>query len=112
MPNNFTNMLIGEYIHSVDSKGRTSLPSKFKTMMGERVVLSRGFDKTLTVYTLEAWEKLNEKLSSLSISKEAERRFARFMLSGAVEVEVDKQGRIRIPDFLRDYAEINDKKVV
>ena len=104
-------MLIGEYTHSIDAKGRTSLPSKFKTEMGTRVILSRGLDKTIAVYTEESWKKLNEKLAQLSITKPAEREFARFMLSGAVEVELDKQGRVRIPDFLKEHAEI-DKKLV
>ena len=104
-------MLIGEYTHSIDEKGRTSLPSKFKAEMGVRVFLSRGLDKTISVYTEESWKKINEKLANLSITKEAERKFSRFMLSGAIEVELDKQGRIRIPDFLREYAGLG-KKIV
>ena len=104
-------MLIGEYTHSIDDKGRTSLPSKFKSEMGARVYLSRGLDDTIAVYTEDSWRELNEKLSKLSITKESERQFKRFMLSGAQEMELDKQGRIRIPDFLKEHAGI-EKKVV
>ncbi len=105
-------MLIGEFTHSIDDKGRTSLPSKFKGEMGTRVVLSRGLEKTITVYTEESWKKMNEKLSeTLSLTNPKHREFSRFMLSGAQEVELDKQGRIRVPDFLKEYAEL-DKKLV
>ena len=105
-------MLIGEFTHSIDDKGRTSLPSKFKTEMGTRVVLSRGLENTITVYTEESWKKMNEKLSEhLSLTNPKHREFSRFMLSGAQEVEVDKQGRVRIPEFLKDYAGLTKKLV-
>lgn len=104
-------MLIGEFTHSIDEKGRTSLPSKFKTEMGARVILSRGLDETISVYTEEAWKKLNEKLSeTLSMTNPAHRKFHRFITS-ASEVDLDKQGRVRIPDFLKEHANIA-KKVV
>jgi len=103
-------MLIGEFTHSIDEKGRVSLPSKFKTEMGSRVILSRGMDKTISVYTESSWKDLNEKMSQLSITKEADRKFKRFMLSGE-EFDLDKQGRIRVPDFLQDYAGIEKKLV-
>ena len=103
-------MLIGEFTHSIDEKGRVSLPSKFKTEMGSRVILSRGMENTISVYTEESWKEMNEKLSQLSITKEADRKFKRFMLSGE-EFDLDKQGRIRIPDFLKEYAGIEKKLV-
>lgn len=104
-------MLIGEYHHSVDSKNRISLPAKFRTTMGETVVINRGIDNCLSVYTQEAWQEMLDKLSSLSMTKANEREFSRFMLSGAAEVSVDSQGRVLVPDNLKEYAGI-DKKVV
>lgn len=103
-------MLIGEFTHSIDDKGRVSLPSKFKNEMGSRVILSRGLENTISVYTENSWKEMNEKLSQLSITKEADRKFKRFMLSGE-EFDLDKQGRIRVPDFLKEYSGI-DKKLV
>lgn len=99
-------MFIGEYIHKMDAKGRTALPSKFKKNIGESLIITRGFDDSLTVYTKDSWKKISEKLSELSITKKAERGFTRFMLAGAVEVEPDKQGRVLIPEYLRQYAGI------
>ena len=104
-------MFIGEYHHSVDSKNRISLPAKFRTTMGETVVINRGIDNCLSVYTQEAWQEILDKLSTLSMTKANEREFSRFMLSGAAEVSVDSQGRILVPDNLKEYADI-DKKVV
>ena len=103
-------MLIGEFTHSIDDKNRVSLPSKFKTEMGSRVILSRGLENTISVYTESSWKDMNEKLSQLSITKEADRKFKRFMLSGE-EFDLDKQGRIRIPEFLKEYAGIEKKLV-
>lgn len=104
-------MLIGEYHHSVDNKNRISLPAKFRSSMGETVVINRGIDNCLSVYTQEAWQEMLDKLGQLSMTKSNEREFSRFMLSGAAEVAVDSQGRILIPDNLKEYADI-DKKAV
>lgn len=104
-------MLIGEFTHSLDGKGRTALPVKFKADFGKKVFLTRGLDNCLSVYTAQSWKKMNEKLEALSISKSSERGFSRFMLSGAVEVSPDKQGRILIPEYLREFAGLN-KKIV
>ena len=105
-------MLIGEYTHSIDDKGRTSLPAKFKGQMGQTVIITRGIDSCLSVYTVDSWKKLTEKLlENLSITKTSDRDFNRYMLSGAVEVSIDKQGRVLIPNHLRDFASL-DKKVV
>lgn len=104
-------MLIGEYTHTIDSKNRLSLPAKFKKEMGKAVVVTRGLDKCLSIYTKSGWQKISEKLSSLSISKAEERAFNRFMLSGATEVSVDSMGRILIPEYLKEFGSL-DKKVV
>ncbi len=104
-------MFIGEYLHKMDVKGRTSLPSKFKKNIGDTLIITRGFDNSLTVYTESSWKEITEKLSKLSITKKAERSFTRMMLSGAIEVSPDKQGRILIPEYLRKYAGIETEIV-
>jgi MraZ protein len=105
-------MLIGEYIHTLDPKKRLSLPSKFRKEFGKRIVVTRGLDNCLFVYSLKEWEKISEKLGELSIGQADTRGFNRFMLSGAVEVEVDSVGRILIPDFLKDFAKLSSRVVL
>ncbi len=97
-------MLIGEYIHNLDEKKRISLPSKFRKELGKKVVLTHGLDHCVFLYPIKEWTKIAEKLSSLSIGQSDTRSFNRFMLAGAVEVDVDSVGRILIPDFLKEFA--------
>ena len=96
----------GEYQHSVDAKGRMIVPSKFRELLGESFMLTRGLDNCLFVYPKEAWEAFTQKLNQLPISNTNARQFVRFFLSGAVECELDKQGRILLPQNLRTYAGI------
>jgi len=105
-------MLIGEYTHTVDDKKRISLPAKFRKEVGKKVVATHGLDNCLFLYTLKEWEKIAEKLSNLSMGQSESRNFNRFFLAGAVEIEVDSIGRILIPDFLRQYADLKTKVVV
>ncbi len=105
-------MLIGEYIHSLDTKKRLSLPSKWRAKLGKELVVTKGLDNCLFVYPLEAWQKITDKISSLPFGAADTRDFNRFFLSGAVEVEVDKNGRILVPDFLKDFAKLNSKVVL
>jgi MraZ protein len=105
------NLLIGEYEHTLDEKKRISLPVSFRAALGKRVVMTRGLDNCLFVYSPEAWQKVAQKLQSLSIVNEDTRGFNRFMLSGAAEVEVDGAGRILIPDHQKGYAQLK-KNVV
>ena len=105
------NLLIGEYEHTLDEKKRVSLPKNFRVSLGKRVVMTRGLDNCLYVYAEAAWEKVAQKLQSLSIVNEDTRGFNRFMLSGAAEVEVDGAGRILIPDHQKQYAQLK-KNVV
>jgi MraZ protein len=105
-------MFIGEYPHSIDLKKRMALPSKFRLDLKNRVVVTRGLDKCLFVYPLKVWEDLADKLGTLPVGESATRSFIRLMLSGAVDVEVDKQGRILIPDFLKDYAGLGKNVIV
>lgn len=97
-------MFIGEYQHTIDPKKRVAMPSKCRVELGKKVVVTRGMDKSLFVYPMKTWEKLAEKLGNLPVGESTTRSFIRLMLAGAVDVELDKQGRILIPDYLKDYA--------
>jgi len=105
-------MLIGEYDHILDPKRRLSLPSKFRKELGRKVVVTRGLDNCLFVYSTKEWEHISKRLGDLSIGQADTRGFNRFMLSGAVEAEVDSAGRILIPDFLARFARLANKVVV
>ena len=104
-------MLIGEYIHTIDDKNRTSLPSKFRKEVGKKVVVTRGLDNCLFLYPLKEWTKISEKLSTLGMGQADTRGFGRFMFSGAGEVEIDSSGRMLIPDFLKEFAHLSDTVV-
>ncbi len=105
-------MLIGEYTHAIDDKNRLSLPVKFRQEMGKKIVLTPGLDGCLFVFTLKEWEKFSAKLAETSFAQADSRSFNRYILGGAVEVEVDSVGRILVPDFLRGRANLEDKVVV
>ncbi len=104
-------MLIGEYIHSMDAKNRLSLPKKFRTELGKKVVITRGLDNCLFMYSPQAWKETAQRLKDLSFAQADTRGFNRFMLSGAVEVDVDSVGRILVPDFLKGFANLKTKVV-
>ncbi|MBT3413074.1 MAG: division/cell wall cluster transcriptional repressor MraZ [Candidatus Jacksonbacteria bacterium] len=104
-------MFIGEYTHSVDGKGRVAVPSKFRSKLKKGAIVTRGLDSSLFLYPLEEWKELAEKISSLPLGQGNSRAFARLMLSGAMDVSIDSQGRILLPDYLRKYAQMG-KKVV
>lgn len=97
-------MFIGEYQHTIDPKKRVAMPSKCRSGLGDKVVVTRGMDKCLFVYPLKTWEKLAEKLGSLPVGESGTRSFIRLMLAGATDVDIDRQGRILIPDYLKEYA--------
>ncbi|MBX5465229.1 MAG: division/cell wall cluster transcriptional repressor MraZ [Clostridia bacterium] len=99
-------MLIGEYRHSLDAKGRMTVPARFREELGSRVVLTRGLDRCLFVYPVPAWEQLRAGLARLPFTQADVRAFARLFFAGAVEGEVDRQGRLLIPSALREYAGI------
>jgi len=100
-------MFIGEYSHNLDEKGRLSVPKKFREVLQTGAVVTRGLDNCLFVYSMEEWQKLAEKLSALPFSQAKTRAFARLMLAGAMDVTLDKQGRIILPEYLRKYAGLN-----
>lgn len=105
-------MLIGEYVHTIDPKKRLSLPSKFRKELGKTVIVTRGLDHSLFVFPRDAWKKLVQKFSALPMGSGEARGFNRFMLSGAVEQQVDSAGRILIPDFLKEFADLKTKIVL
>ncbi|WP_010530443.1 division/cell wall cluster transcriptional repressor MraZ [Lentibacillus jeotgali] len=105
-------MFMGEYQHNIDTKGRIIVPAKFREDLGESFVVTRGLDKCLFAYPMEEWKLLEEKLKKLPLTKKDARAFTRFFFSGAVECEVDKQGRINIPQPLRQYAGLDKECVV
>jgi MraZ protein len=104
-------MLLGEYKHTLDDKKRISLPIKFRKEVGKKIVVTHGLDNCLFLYSLGEWQKIAEKLGSLSIGQADTRRFNRFILGGAVEIEVDSLGRILIPDHLRNFAKLESQVV-
>lgn len=105
-------MFIGEYHHSLDQKGRLAIPTKFRKFFGGKAVVTRGLDNCLFVYTMPEWKKLAEKLSNLPISQANTRAFARLMLAGAMDVDLDKQGRIILPEYLRSFAGMKKATVI
>lgn len=105
-------MFIGEYKYIIDSKKRLAIPAKFRAGLGDKAVVTRGLDNSLFLYSKKEWQVLAEKLSSLPLSQSDARGFTRLMLAGAMEVSIDKAGRILIPDYLKEYAGLNKETVV
>lgn len=106
-------MLIGEYSHTIDAKGRMIVPAKFRTELGERFIITKGFDGCLYGYSLDEWKSIEEKIKTLPLitGKDA-RNFTRFFFSSAIECELDSQGRILITQNLRTHAELLKDVVV
>jgi MraZ protein len=105
-------MLIGEYLHTLDSKKRLSLPAKFRKEVGKKVVITRGLDACLFMFPEKTWNSIAEKLTSLPFGQADTRGMSRFLLAGAVESDVDGAGRILVPDFLKDFADLKSRVVL
>ena len=105
-------MLIGEYTHTLDPKKRLSLPAKFRSILGKKVVVTRGLDQCLFIFSVSTWKKLALKFAALSIGSSDTRGFNRFMLSGAVLADVDSAGRILIPNFLKHFGHLKTTVVL
>ncbi len=105
-------MFIGEYQHSLDEKGRIQVPVKFRPALKIGAVVTRGLENCLFLYTKQSWDELAKRIASLPISQAKTRAFARLMLAGAMEVEIDSQGRMLLPDYLRKYASLKRQVVV
>ncbi len=101
---------MSEYNHTIDAKGRLIIPSKFRELLGEQFVATRGLDGCLIVFTMDEWNTYEEKLKKLPLTDKNARKFVRFMVGGAAQCDIDKQGRALIPATLREYAKI-DKEV-
>jgi len=105
-------MFMGEYNHTIDTKGRLIVPSKFRETLGDEFVVTKGLDGCLFVYDNEEWSAFEEKLKTLPLTNKDARTFVRFFLAGAAGVEVDKQGRILLPSVLREFAQITKDVVL
>jgi MraZ protein len=106
------NMLIGQYEHTIDNKKRLALPARFRGELGDKVIVTKGVENCLVVYTEKEFMIMSEKLSNLTISQPEARSFTRTMLAGAMEVSLDKLGRILVPDYLKKYAGLNKNVVI
>ena len=105
-------MFIGEYTYSIDEKKRLAIPAKFRQLLGKKAVITRGLDQCLFLYPAKEWGNLAKKLAQLPLSQADARGFARLMLTGAMEVNLDNLGRILIPDYLKTYAFLKKKVVI
>ena len=105
-------MFIGEYEHSVDAKGRVIMPVKLREDIGEKFIVTKGLDGCLFAYSISEWTNFEEKLKTLPLTNKNARDFVRFFLSGAVECEIDKQGRFLIPGNLRAYATLEKEIII
>jgi len=105
-------MFIGEYNHNLDSKGRMAIPAKFRNLLKKGAVVTKGLDNCLFLYPKEKWEEMARKFADLPISQSKARAFARHLLAGAAQVEFDNQGRITLPDYLRQFAGLKKKVIV
>lgn len=105
-------MFIGEYRYNLDDKGRLVIPSNFKELSGSQVIIARGLEKCLYLYSITEWEKLTSKLTALSFTKKHNREFTRLFLSGAYESEVDSKGRINIDEQLLLHANLKKECVI
>lgn len=105
-------MFIGEYQHNLDEKGRLAVPKKFRADLNKGAIVTKGLDNCLFLYTKNEWKNLADKLANLPFSQSNTRAFARLMLAGAMDVDIDKQGRIILPEYLRTFAGLNKNIVV
>ncbi len=105
-------MFIGEFQHNLDSKGRVAVPVKFRNKLSAGAIITRGLDHCLFIFSGNEWETLAQKLISLPLAQANSRAFVRLMLAGAMDAQLDKQGRILIPDYLREYAGLKKQVIV
>jgi len=105
-------MFTGEYQHTLDEKGRVIIPARLREGLGDTMMITRGLDRCLFIYHLDAWVKIEQKIKELPLTRSEARAFARYFFSGAAEVEIDKQGRILIPQNLREYAGIEKEVMI
>ena len=104
-------MFMGEFNHTIDAKGRLIIPSRFREELGQEFVMTKGLDGCLFVFPMNEWELFEQKLRTLPLTQKSARKFTRFFVAGATECELDKQGRILLPQTLREFAQL-EKDVV
>lgn len=105
-------MFLGEYTHTIDEKGRLTIPAKFRGELAAGLVLTRGLDRNLVVYPLDGWQALASRITAKPLSDKRMRAFRRRVFSGATDLTPDRQGRILVPNYLRDFAGFNGEVVV
>lgn len=105
-------MFLGEYQHSIDEKGRVIMPARFRDQLGDKFIITRGLDGCLFVYPMDEWLKLSHEVQNLPLARKDARFFSRLLFSGAAEGECDKQGRVSIPNNLREYALVQKDVVI
>ena len=105
-------MFTGEYRHTVDDKGRIAVPARFRVQLGAGAVVSRWLDACLAIHTQQGWDALATKVAALPITDQNARRFQRLIFAGAAEVELDRQGRILLPAYLREHIDLRNEAVV
>jgi MraZ protein len=105
-------VFLGEFEHTIDDKGRVAVPARFREEISEGLVLTRGFERCLQVFPKAVWQSLAQRISGLSLGSEEARNLRRLLFSGAAEVDFDRQGRILIPQNLREYAGLNEQVVI
>ena len=105
-------MLIGEYEHTLDAKGRLIMPSKLREDIGEKFIITKGLDGCLFAFSLEEWKNFEQKLRTLPISNKDARAFSRFFFAGANDCEIDKQGRFLISSNLREFAGLEKEVII
>ena len=105
-------MFFGEYEHTIDAKGRVIIPARLREALGEQFMITKGLDGCLFVYPMDQWAAFEEKLQALPLNQPSARAFARFFFSGAMEGELDKQGRVMVPPNLREYGKLSKDIVI
>lgn len=109
---NIEQMFLGEYTHTLDDKGRLTLPAKYRAELAVGLIVTRGIDKCLFVFPMSEWQALSGKLSALPLTDPQAREFQRLIFSGASDTELDKQGRVLLPQYLREYAGLDGDVIV
>ncbi|GIK55694.1 MAG: transcriptional regulator MraZ [Chloroflexota bacterium] len=105
-------MFLGEYTHTIDEKGRLTIPAKFRGLLASGLVVTRGFDQNLMLFPLDGWQELAQRIAARPLADEDMRMFRRRVFSGATDLLPDRQGRILLPPYLRDFAGINGDVVI
>jgi MraZ protein len=105
-------MFLGEFAHTIDNKGRLTIPARFREELKDGLVVTRGFDQNLMLFTLEGWRELADRIAQRPLADEDVRAFRRRVFSGAIDLTPDRQGRVLLPPYLRDFAAIDGEVIV